>query len=174
MIYVKFPGLSFYNAGFINGLSFYNAGIINQEEHTIDETSKPIVLKLLEAYAESSDDEPPEEIAIVKESILFDNQTLIEPEGIKCSTSEIENVEHNEKIDSTTIVENNSKTASIKVKIENDLKINGECKISDSEHGQKRKKNSMKDPRPIKKLAPMRTPRTEVMERKGALLEAVC
>lgn len=136
------------------------------------EISKPVSLKLLEEYAESSDDEPPEEIAIIKKSVLFDNQSLIEPEI--CSTSEMNVPIKHEKINSMSTIETfSNKISSVEVKIENGLKIKEECKISDSEHGHKRKNNSKKESKPIKKIAPMRTPRTEVMERKGALIEVV-
>lgn len=143
---------------------------VDIKKEKIDEITKPVALKLLEEYAVSSDDEPPEEIAIIKESVVHDDQSLIESEENKCSILEIENVtiENNKQVESISIVENDSKAASIELKI-----VNGECKKSDSEHGQKRKNNSNKESKPIKKMAPMRTPRNEIMERKGALLEAV-
>jgi len=52
-------------------------------------------------------------------------------------------------------------------------KINNKCEKTTNDRGQKRKNTSKKESKPIKKTPPMRTPRTEVVERKGALLEAV-
>lgn len=183
-------------------------------------------MKLLEEYDESSDDEPPEETAIVKESALLDIEmspvldgrpcptsetrdismeqkeescSALEMEGVSlehkdevASTSEMENVslehkdevastsemesvsmEHKEKVNSTSLVTVDSKTLSSEMKAETSSNVKEECDKTDNERSQKRKKNSNKEFKPIKRTPPLRTPRTEVLEKKGALLEAV-
>lgn len=147
-----------------------------QEEYheNIDETRKPIALKLLEEYKESSDDEPPEETAIVKKSESFNNKSLIETNEESCSTFKMEiiSTEHNEEVN-ISLVDNVSEAINTKVNNESSSKVN-KCEKTDSEpRGQKRKKNSKKETKPLKKIPPLRTPRTEVIERKAALLEAV-
>lgn len=132
----------------------------------------------MEEYDESSenhsDNEPPEEIVIVKETALINNKSVTESINVTSPISK-ENIllENNVDENSILLVNNNSKT--INTEIENKIcsKVNEECKKPDLDHGQKRKKNSNKESKPFKKNQSLRTPRTEVMERKGALLEAV-
>lgn len=149
-------------------------------------------MKLLEEYDESSDDEPPEETAIVKESALLDiemspvldgrpcptsetRDISMEQKEESCSTLEMEGVslEHKEKVNSTSLVTVDSKTLSSEMKTETSSNVKEECDKTDNERSQKRKKNSNKEFKPIKRTPPLRTPRTEVLEKKGALLEAV-
>lgn len=148
-----------------------------QEDNVIAETSKPVALKLLEEYDESSsDNEPPEETIIIKESALSNDTILIKNNEEQCSTSKIEDIslENSNEVDSTSLsVLNDNKVLNTEVKIENSSKINGDCGKQGSEQGQKRKRSPKKDFKPVKKTPPLRTPRTEVVERKGALLEAV-
>jgi len=85
------------------------------------------------------------------------------------STSVIEN----KKVDSITLIEHDGEAASTDVKIDECSNINNKSEKTTDERGQKRKNTSKKGSKPVKKMPPMRTPRTEVVERKGALLEAV-
>lgn len=131
----------------------------------------------MEEYDESSenhsDNEPPEEIVIVKETALINNKSVTESINVTSPISK-ENILLENNVDENSILlVNNSKT--INTEIENKIcsKVNEECKKQDLDHGQKRKKNSNKESKPFKKNQSLRTPRTEVMERKGALLEAV-
>lgn len=203
--------------------------------------NKPVALKLLEEYDESSDNqsdsEPPEEIPIVRTSVSLENKNVLEQNEDSCSTSVVEtsiieknvepgvsstiealiteeneepgstsiiealiteeNVElgstpvvknlvtekikkpssisviKNKEVDSTTLMDQNSKAVSTDVKIDESSKINDKCEKTTNERGQKRKNTSKKESKPVKKTPPMKTPRTEVVERKGALLEAV-
>jgi len=61
----------------------------------------------------------------------------------------------------------------IEVKIESCTKVNEECEKVNSENGQKQNRTSKTEFKPLIKVSPLRTPRTEIVERKGALLEAV-
>lgn len=142
----------------------------NEDNVNTDETSKPVALKLLEAYDEfgdnQSDDEPPEETAIIKKSALPDNKSLTEQ---LCSGSETVDKE----VHSSPLVKNDGEAASTEVKIKSCSKVNEGCEKADPENGQKRKRAIKKESKPIKKTPPLRTPRTEIVERKGALLEAL-
>jgi len=80
---------------------------------------------------------------------------------------------NNKEVDSTSLIGNDSKAVSTDVNIDICSKINDKYVKTANDHGQKRKNNSKKESKPFKKMPPMRTPRTEVVERKGALLEAV-
>lgn len=129
----------------------------------------------MEAYDESgdnqSDDEPPEETAIIKKSALLDNKSLTEHSISLCSASEVVDKE----VYSSPLVKNDSEAVNTEVKIKSS-KVNNGCEKADPENlenGQKRKRNVKKEFKPIKKSLPLRTPRTEIVERKGALLEAV-
>lgn len=151
-----------------------------KEEEILDETNKPVALKLLEEYDESndsqSDNEPPEETAIVKKSTLPDNKLLTKYIEEPCSTSEIRAVpiENNKVNTNTTIIKGNSE--SVSTEVNNDKSIleeNEACENTNTERGIKRKKTPKKESKPMKKSQPLRTPRTEIVERKDALLEAV-
>lgn len=215
-------------------------GIIKDEQ--LEDMNKPVVLKLLEEYDESSDNqsdsEPPEEIPIVRTSVSLENKNVLEQNENPCSTSVVEtsiieknvepgfsstiealiteeygepgcstsitealiteeNVEpnstpvvenliteknekpssisviKNKEVDSTTLMDQNSEAVSTDVKIDESSKINDKCEKTTNERGQKRKNTSKKESKPVKKIPPMKTPRTEVVERKGALLEAL-
>lgn len=82
-------------------------------------------------------------------------------------------MEHNKEVDITIIAGNNCKVVNSEVKVESCLKVNNECEKTNTEHSQKRKRCAKKEFKPIKKLPPLRTPRTEIVERKSAFLEAV-
>jgi hypothetical protein len=168
----------------MNGKLKRFAGIIGikNEDKKINEINKPVVLKLLEEYDESSDDEPPDETGIVKESTSQEtvhNTKLCSAESLKQNeevlfTSEIGvSVKLNKKVNSNIFSGNDSEIEKTEVKIENSLKVNEDNYNLESESGQKRKKSSKKEFKQIKKQPPLRTPRTEVVERKGALLEAL-
>lgn len=139
---------------------------------------KPTGLKLLEEYDASSDnessDEPPEEAVIIKESVPLDNTNSVEVTEEPNSSSEFKDIliESNEKIcPKLSDVDKNDVNNDEAVKsYSKELKENEK---RNSEHGQKRKKPNKKESKPIKKVPPPRTPRTEVMEKKSALLEAV-
>lgn len=154
----------------------YNVDVQKQDE-IIEETGKPVALKLLEEYAESSsDDEPPDETAIVKESAPLNNTILTEPNDEPCSTSKVEDISMkcNDEVDSISLsVINDVKVENKELTNEKFSKVNGESIKPDFERGQKRKKSPKKEFKPVKKTPPLRTPRTEIVERKGALLEAV-
>lgn len=129
----------------------------------------------MEEYDESSDGEPPEETAIIRKSESSENKSLIEGIEEPCSTSKMEVVstEYDEEANSTSLVDNVSETIDTKINIESCSKID-KCENTNFEpHGQKRKKSSKKETKSLKKIPPLRTPRTEVVERKTALLEAV-
>lgn len=215
------------------------------KEELIDETHKPAALKLLENYDESSDDEPPEEISIVKESAPVNDTSLTNANDKLCSTSETDGVlnelskvqdssdGHCEVQDSTSLVKDkrndelcsaietesvlnecsevqdsislvkekpndkpcstlgtesvlnghsevqdslvkdDSKALNSVVKTDISTNVSEECEKTNIERGQKRKKPPKKDFKPLKRTPPMRTPRTEVVEKKSALLEAV-
>lgn len=161
-------------------------------------------MKLLEEYDESSDDEPPEETAIVKESAPVDismtpvlneepcssvktRDISMEHKEESCSTIKMEGVsiEHKDEISSTLEMESVSIELKEKAGSTSSVIIDNEAVCSemktemcsnvkeDNERGQKRKKNSNKEFKPIKRTPPLRTPRTEVLEKKSALLEAV-
>lgn len=129
----------------------------------------------MEEYDESSDGEPPEETTIVKKLESFDNKSLTDGNEEPCTTSKIGVVstEHNEEADSTSLVENVIEAVNTEVNVENCSKVDQCGKMDSEQHGQKRKRNSKKESKPFKKIPPLRTPRTEVVERKAALLEAV-
>lgn len=180
------------------------------KEEATDETNKPAALKLLESYDESSDntqsdDEPPEETSIVKESAPLNDTSLKNPNDdlcsiietdvsnrhgeiqdatslVKekpndepCSTLETEDVSDglHEVQDPSALVKDDSEAVNTEMKTEISSKVDEECEKTDIERGQKRKKPQKKEFKPIKRTPPMRTPRTEVMEKKSALLEAV-
>lgn len=151
--------------------------ILDIQKGKYNDTNKPVALKLLEEYDESSenqsDNEPPEEIVIIKET-LINNKSLTEHNDETNTTSK-KNVLLQKNVDenSISLVNNDDKAINTEMEIEICSKINKECKKPDLDQGQKRKKNSNKESKPFKKCQPLRTPRTEVMERKGALLEAV-
>ncbi|XP_026822903.1 putative uncharacterized protein DDB_G0274405 [Rhopalosiphum maidis] len=192
-------------------------GIIKDEQ--LDEINKPVALKLLEEYDQSSDNqsdnEPPEEMPIVKTSGSLENKNVLEQNEKPCSTSVIEAliaekneepgstsitgkneepgstqiiealttekqssilVTENKEVDSTLLIDHDSEvvnTNNTDVKIDICSKINDKCEKTTNERGQKRKNTSKKESKPVKKMPPMKTPRTEVVERKGALLEAL-
>lgn len=221
------------------GFILFYVGIIKDEQ--LEDMNKPVALKLLEEYDESSDNqsdsEPPEEIPIVKKSVSLEKKNVLEQNEKPCSTSEVEtsiieknvepgftstiealiteeneepgststiepltteeNVEpnstpvvenliteknekpssisviKNKELDSTTLIDQNNEAVSTNVKIDESSKINDKCEKTTNERGQKRKNTSKKESKSVKKIPPMKTPRTEVVERKGALLEAV-
>lgn len=74
---------------------------------------------------------------------------------------------------SSDVVDLEMKNENEKMKIESCSKTFEEDEKTNTKHCLKRKKSSKKDSKSIKKLPPLRTPRTEVVERKSALLEAV-
>jgi len=123
---------------------------------------------------------------IVKKSGSPDNKNVSEQSENPCTTPIIEvliteknedpsstPVINNKEIDSTTLIDNDSKAVSTGVNIDICTKINDKYVKTANDRGQKRKNASKKESKPFKKMPPMRTPRTEVVERKGALLEAV-
>lgn len=123
---------------------------------------------------------------IIKKSGSPDNKNVSEQSENPCTTPIIEvlitekneepsstSVINNKEVDSTTLIDNDSNTVSTDVNIDNCSKINDKYVKTANDSGQKRKNNSKKESKPFKKMPPMRTPRTEVVERKGALLEAV-
>lgn len=112
-------------------------------------------------------------MAIVKESVSQD-KSLTEYNKELCSTSDTKEVflECSKEVNTTSLGENGS-NVDLKMKIESCSKVFEEDEKTNAKHCQKRKKSSKKDSKPIKKLPPLRTPRTEVVERKSALLEAV-
>lgn len=99
----------------------------------------------------------------------MDNKILKEHSFSLCSTIEIVDKEDN----TNPLLKNSNEAVNKEVKTESSSKINEECRKVDSENGQKRKRTSKKESKPFKKIPPPRTPRTEIVERKGALLEAV-
>lgn len=104
-----------------------------------------------------------------------DIKHLTEPIEEQSSTSEIRTVpiENKENVN-TTIIEGNNVSVSIEVNTDESItKVNEACENVNSERGVKRKKTPKKESKPIKKPPPLRTPRTEIVERKSALLEAV-
>jgi hypothetical protein len=97
------------------------------------------------------------------------------PNGELCCALETEDVlgEHSEVQDSTALDKDDSEAISTEVKTETSSKVDEECEKTGIERGQKRKKSQKKELKPIKRTPPLRTPRTEVVEKKNALLEAV-
>ncbi|XP_025193010.1 nuclear fragile X mental retardation-interacting protein 1 [Melanaphis sacchari] len=180
-------------------------GIVKDEQ--LEESNKSVVLKLLEQYDQSSDDlsdnEPPEELPIVRTSESLENKNVLEQNEKPCSSSVIETsiIEKNEEpsstpvidaliteknensnstsiiknkeVDSTLIIDRDSEVISTDVKTDVCSKTNDKCEKSINERGQKRKNTSKKESKPVKKMPPMKTPRTEIVERKSALLEAL-
>lgn len=130
---------------------------------------------MIEEYDKSSDDEPPNETAIIKESASQDIVKAAPNEKQCSSTSNIKSVptEHNKQENITVLTGNESEVVNSDLKVETCLKVNNECEKTITVHSQKRKKLSKKEIKPIKKTPPLRTPRTEIVERKNALLEAV-
>jgi len=123
---------------------------------------------------------------IVKKSELPDNKNVSEQNEKPCTTPVTKvllvdkskepsstSVINNKEVDSTTFIDNDNETVSTDVNIEICSEKNDKCVKTANDRGQKRKNTSKKESKPIKKIPPMRTPRTEVVERKGALLEAV-
>lgn len=123
---------------------------------------------------------------IVKKSVSPDNKNVTEQNKNPCTTPVIEvlitreneepnstSVINNKEVDSTTLIDNDSEAVSADVNIDICSKINDKCVKTTNDRGQKRKNTSKKESKAFKKMPPMRTPRTEVVERKGALLEAV-
>jgi len=123
---------------------------------------------------------------IVKKSGLLDDKNVSEQNKKLCTTPVTEvlitdknkepistSVINNKEEDSTTLINNDNETVSTDVNIDICSKKNDECVKTANDHGQKRKNTSKKESKPFKKIPPMRTPRTEIVERKGALLEAV-
>ncbi|XP_001946648.1 nuclear fragile X mental retardation-interacting protein 1 [Acyrthosiphon pisum] len=166
------------------------AGIVDIiKDEQLEETNKPVALKLIQEYDQSSDNqsdnEPPEEMPINKKSGSPDNKNVSEQSENPCTTPIIEvlitdkNEEPsstsviNNEVDSTTLIDNDSKAVSTDVNIDICSKINDKHVKTANDRGQKRKNTSKKESKPFKKMPPMRTPRTEVVERKGALLEAL-
>lgn len=156
--------------------------IIKDEQ--LDDTNKPVALKLLEEYDQSSGSEP-EEMPIVKKSGSAENKNESETNEKPCSglikdeddliTEKNEEpitsvMQNKEEVDSSTLVDRDSKALSTDVKNDTCSQSNEK---NNNEQGKKRKNTSKKESKPIKKVTPMRTSRTEVVERKGALLEAV-
>lgn len=145
------------------------------KEEILDESNKSVALKLLEEYDESndsqSDNEAPEEMAIVKKC----SKQLTECTEEQCPTLETRavSIEHNKEVVNTAIVEENSGSVKSEANIDVSPKVNEECENTNNVRGLKRKKTQKKEIKPIKKNPPLRTPRTEMVERKGALLEAV-
>jgi len=140
-----------------------------------DTTIKPVALKLLEEYEESSDDEPPDETAIIKKSGSQEID-LAEPcEKLQSSSSDTRSVhiEHNKEVGTAVLAGNSCRIVNSEVKVESCLKVDNECEKTNTEHSQKRKRSAKKEIKPIKKPPPLRTPRTEIIERKSAFLEAV-
>ncbi|XP_022166502.1 nuclear fragile X mental retardation-interacting protein 1-like [Myzus persicae] len=164
------------------------AGIIDIKDDQLEETNKPVVLKLLEEYDQSSDNqsdnEPPEEMPIVRKSGSPDNKNVSIKNEKPCSTpvkevvitkkseESISTLLINNKVDSTTLIDD-CEAVSTDVNIDVCSKIDEKCVKTTNDRGQKRKNTSKKESKPFKKIPPMRTPRTEVVERKGALLEAL-
>lgn len=150
---------------------------ITIKDEILDESIKPVALKMLEEYEETSnqsDDEPPEEMAIVKVSTLPDDSNSIKPNEESIIKLEDTIIKNSEEMDTASLVNNDDKTVRVDIKIDSCSKVNEVCeKIVPGNNSQKRKKDSKKEFKPIKKQPPPRTPRTEVVERKGALLEAV-
>lgn len=158
------------------------------KDDQLEETNKPVVLKLLEEYDQSSDNqsdnEPPEEMPIVRKSGSPDNKNVSIKNEKPCSTpvkevvitkkseESISTLLINNKVDSTTLIDD-CEAVSTDVNIDVCSKIDEKCVKTTNDRGQKRKNTSKKESKPFKKIPPMRTPRTEVVERKGALLEAV-
>jgi len=122
---------------------------------------------------------------IIKKSGLPENKNVSEENEKPCTTPVTEvlitdknkepsstSVINNKEVDSITLIDNNSETVNTDVNIDICSK-NDKCVKTANDRGQKRKNTSKKESKPFKKIPPMRTPRTEVVERKGALLEAV-
>jgi len=123
---------------------------------------------------------------IIKKSGSPDNKNVSEQSENPCTTPIIEvlitekneepsstSVINNKEVDSSTLIDNNSNAVSTDVNIDICSKINDKYVKTANDRGQKRKNNSKKESKPFKRMPPMRTPRTEVVERKGALLKAV-
>lgn len=113
-------------------------------------------------------------MAIVKELASQDKSPTEHNEEL-CSTTNMKEVflKCSEEVNTTLLGENGSSVVDLEMKIESCSKVFEEDEKTNTKHCQKRKKSSKKDSKPIKKLPPLRTPRTEVVERKSALLEAV-
>lgn len=167
---------------------FYNVDLQNEDEKS-EETNKPSGLKLLEEYEASSDNdsdnEPPEETAIVKESApsentivkeseSLDNKSLIEHDKeISSYLEEEDSMKHDEELVSSSLVVNGDEIVNTEVAAESCSKESEECEKKVSEPGLKRKKHNKNESKLAKKVPPPRTPRNEVLEKKAALIEAV-
>lgn len=105
----------------------------------------------------------------------FTSLVTEKPNDELCCALETEDVSggHIKVQDSTASDKDNGKAISTEMKPEISSKVDEGCKKTGIERGQKRKKPQKKEFKPIKRTPPLRTPRTEVVEKKNALLEAV-
>jgi len=144
-----------------------------KNKNVLEQNEKPCSTSVIEALIPEKNEEPD------STSIPEKNEEPGSTKIIEALTTEKQSsilVTENKEVDSTLLIDHDSEvvnTNNTDVKIDICSKTNDKCEKTTNERGQKRKNTSKKESKPVKKMPPMKTPRTEVVERKGALLEAV-